>query len=91
MEEDPYHMFRCYHAFCLSLSAIGTGACLLRQDREGLTALGWACLRGGVQAAQCLLDRGANVNHADKTGRTPLDLAAFQGNPILVQVRGLTR
>ena len=59
---------------------------MLRQDREGLTALGWACLRGRVQAAQCLLDRGANVNHVDKTGRTPLDLAAFQGNPNLVQV-----
>jgi ankyrin repeat protein len=68
-------------------SALGAGACMLRQDREGLTALGWACLRGRVQAAQCLLDRGANVNHADKTGRTPLDLAAFQGNPSLVQVR----
>lgn len=70
--------------FC---SAVDTGACMLRQDREGLTALGWACLRGRVQAAQCLLDRGANVNHADKTGRTPLDLAAFQGNPSLVQVK----
>jgi ankyrin repeat protein len=77
---EPLH----YDQFC---SAVVTGACMLRQDREGLTALGWACLRGRVQAAQCLLDRGANVNHADKTGRTPLDLAAFQGNPSLVQVR----
>jgi ankyrin repeat protein len=76
-----------YIVLPLICSAVVTGACLQRQDREGLTALGWACLRGRVQAAQCLLDRGANVNHADKTGRTPLDLAAFQGNPILVQVR----
>lgn len=59
---------------------------MLKQDREGLTALSWACLRGRIQAAQCLLDRGANVNHADKTGRTPLDLAAFQGSANLVQV-----
>jgi len=62
---------------------------MLRQDKDGLTALGWACLRGRVQAVQCLLDRGANVNHADKTGRTPLDLASFQGSPNLVQVSTL--
>lgn len=35
--------------------------------------------------AQCLVERGANLNHTDKTGRTPLDLAAFQGNQMLVQ------
>lgn len=32
-----------------------------------------------------MLDRSANINHVDKTGRTPLDLAAFQGNPSVVQ------
>nr|CAD7444343.1 unnamed protein product [Timema bartmani] len=63
-----------------------SGASLSRQDKEGLTALGWACLRGRVQCAQSLLERGSEVNYADKTGRTPLDLAAFQGNPALVQL-----
>lgn len=62
------------------------GGVLDKQDREGLTPLCWACLRGRIQATQCLLDRGANINHTDKTGRTPLDLAAFQGNPALVQL-----
>jgi len=33
-----------------------------------------------------LLDSECVINHADKTGRTPLDLAAFQGNPALVQL-----
>ena len=51
-----------------------------------MTALSWACLRGKIQAAQCLLDNGADINHANKIGRTPLDLAAFQGNPGLTQV-----
>lgn len=44
----------------------------------------WSCLRGKLQACQTLLDRGANLNHSDKTGRTPLDLAAFQGSPAIV-------
>lgn len=57
-----------------------------KQDSEGLTALGWSCVRGRAQAAQVLLDRGAEINQADKTGRIPLDLAAVQGNPTLVQV-----
>lgn len=62
------------------------GSDLSKQDSEGLTALGWACVRGRAQAAQVLLDRGAEINQADKTGRIPLDLAAVQGNPTLVQV-----
>lgn len=57
-----------------------------REDNEGLTALGWACVRGRGQAAQVLLDRGSEINKADKVGRIPLDLAAVQGNPTLVQV-----
>lgn len=52
-----------------------------------MAALSWACLRGKVQAAQCLLDNGADVNQSNKVGRSPLDLAAFQGNPTLTQVR----
>lgn len=51
-----------------------------------MTALSWACLRGKVQAAQCLLDSGSDINCVNKVGRSPLDLAAFQGNPALTQV-----
>ncbi len=51
-----------------------------------MTALSWACLRGKVQAVRCLLDNGADINFPNKLGRSPLDLAAFQGNPDLVQV-----
>ena len=62
------------------------GAEIAAEDCEGMTALNWACLRGKLQAAQCLLDNGADVNHANKIGRSCLDLAAFQGNPALTQV-----
>uniref|UniRef100_A0A182W197 Uncharacterized protein n=1 Tax=Anopheles minimus TaxID=112268 RepID=A0A182W197_9DIPT len=62
------------------------GASLTAQDKDGLTALSWACLRGKQQAAKCLLERGADKQHADGTGRTPLDLAAYQGSASLVQM-----
>lgn len=69
-----------YSHFCLA------GASILTCDRDGLTALSWACLRGKLQAAKCLLERNADKQHADATGRTPLDLAAYQGSPALVQM-----
>lgn len=62
------------------------GANVEHEDTDGMTALTWASMRGRMQAAQCLLDHGALINCADKTGRSPLDLAAAQGNPNLVQV-----
>lgn len=55
-------------------------------DKEGLTALSWACLKGQFQAVQCLLTHGANVNQADRSGRTPLDFAAFNGDPEIVNM-----
>ncbi|RZF43710.1 hypothetical protein LSTR_LSTR015249 [Laodelphax striatellus] len=66
--------------------AAAEGSELSRQDEDGMTALGWACVRGRTQATQVLLDRGAEINQADNTGRIPLDLAAVQGNPALVQL-----
>ena len=51
-----------------------------------MAALGWACLKGRVQAAQCLLDQGSDHNGQDKKGRSPLFLAAYKGDPEVVQV-----
>ena len=51
-----------------------------------MAALGWACLKGRVQATQCLLDQGSDLNGADKKGRSPLFLAAYKGDPEVVQV-----
>ncbi|KAE8283979.1 Protein TANC2 Tetratricopeptide repeat, ankyrin repeat and coiled-coil domain-containing protein 2 [Larimichthys crocea] len=54
-------------------------------DKEGLTALSWACLKGHLPVVRCLVESGAATDHADKNGRTPLDLAAFYGDSEVVQ------
>lgn len=53
-------------------------------DKEGLTALSWACLKGHLPIVRCLVESGAATDHADKNGRTPLDLAAFYGDSEVV-------
>lgn len=42
----------------------------------GWTPLFWCCLNGHVRLLENLLKRGANVNHLDNLGRTPLHVAA---------------
>lgn len=60
------------------------GASISLMDKEGLTALSWACLKGHMPVVRCLVERGAATDHADKNGRTPLDLAAFYGDAEVV-------
>lgn len=54
-------------------------------DKEGLTALSWACLKGHLPVVRYLVESGAATDHADKNGRTPLDLAAFYGDSEVVR------
>lgn len=60
------------------------GASIALMDKEGLTALSWACLKGHLPVVRSLVDNGAATDHADKNGRTPLDLAAFYGDAEVV-------
>uniref|UniRef100_A0A3Q3EKI2 Tetratricopeptide repeat, ankyrin repeat and coiled-coil containing 1 n=1 Tax=Labrus bergylta TaxID=56723 RepID=A0A3Q3EKI2_9LABR len=64
-----------------------TGSCasLISMDKEGLTPLSWACLKGHKNVVQFLVEKGAVIDHTDKNGRTPLDLAAFYGDAEIVQ------
>lgn len=64
------------------------GSSLEQTDREGLTALSWACLKGKLQLVRELVERGTTTTHADRSGRTPLDLAAFCGDPEVVRCNG---
>lgn len=65
--------------------SLSPGASLDQPDREGLTALSWACLKGQLPLVKELVERGAATTHADRSGRTPLDLAAFRGDPEVVR------
>ena len=60
------------------------GASVESMDREGLTSLCWACLKGQLPIVQVLLERRSVIDHQDKNGRSPLDLAAFYGDPHVV-------
>ncbi|XP_049872678.1 protein TANC2 isoform X4 [Pectinophora gossypiella] len=44
-------------------------------DADGIPALGWAALRSRVPTLMVLLDKGANIDQPDGSGRTPLGLA----------------
>lgn len=54
-------------------------------DKEGLTPLSWACLKGQKSVVELLVEKGAQIDHTDKNGRTPLDLAAFYGDADIVR------
>ena len=53
-------------------------------DKEGRTALGWACLRNQPACAHLLLDRGARVDLMGVEGKTMLHYAAESGSKQLV-------
>lgn len=72
----------------ITLSVCLKGASLASVDKEGLTPLSWACLKGHKNVVQFLAERGAVIDHTDKNGRTPLDLAAFYGDADIVSGGG---
>lgn len=55
-------------------------------DKEGLTALSWGCLKGHMHIIQILQERGSDLHHTDSCGRSPLQLAAFHGDPHVVSI-----
>jgi ankyrin repeat protein len=56
-------------------------ATLNHRDREGRTALWWACQRGRGGVARALLESGADLTIADNDGTTPMALAKQQAPP----------
>lgn len=55
---------------------LAAGASVNARDRDGRTALHFACERGDMRLVKTLLAAGADVNAADREGATPLILAS---------------
>ena len=67
--------------FCWSAARRSTHATLRRS-----TALYFAAERGDVAIVQRLIDRGANVNLAGRSGASPVAAAAYGGNDMVVKM-----
>ena len=67
-----------------SVLCVRSGASVSATDRDGLTALCWASASGHLACVRPLAGRCSDVQHADRSGRTPLDLAAAHGDPHVV-------
>uniref|UniRef100_A0A8D2JBZ0 Tetratricopeptide repeat, ankyrin repeat and coiled-coil containing 1 n=1 Tax=Varanus komodoensis TaxID=61221 RepID=A0A8D2JBZ0_VARKO len=72
----PLQFYSKIYTACADISSL---------DKEGLTALSWACLKGHKSVVQYLVEKNAAIDQTDKNGRTPLDLAAFYGDSDIVQ------
>jgi ankyrin repeat protein len=54
-------------------------------DGSKYTALHWACIRAHWDVANCLIDRGAELNVQGGDGGTPLNWAVHHDNPDIVK------
>ncbi|GBP01139.1 Protein TANC2 [Eumeta japonica] len=64
---------------------LGHGADPDAVDADGVSALGWACLRSRMCTVNVLLDKDATIDQPDASGRTPLGLACV-GSAELVEL-----
>jgi hypothetical protein len=61
------------------------GANVAHTDRNGMTALHWACIDGNAQTVKCLIKHGARATERNVIGRTALLNAACAGSLEVVQ------
>lgn len=88
---NPWASGLCLTEFLFCECTVLAGATLSSLDKEGLSALSWACLKGHRAVVQFLVEEGAEIDQTDKNGRTPLDLAAFYGDAETVGTRRWSR
>jgi len=73
----------------LARELLAHGADHWRECVKGERAIHRAAMYGKLEIVQLLLDAGTRPDVRNKKGKTPLHLAAEQGNPLVVQVRNL--
>jgi ankyrin repeat protein len=59
---------------------------VLSKDKDGMTPLHFAAVKGYRNVAELLLSHGAEVNAKNKGGFTPLHVAAFEGHKDVVEL-----
>src|SRR5580693_1827318 len=52
---------------------------------DGTTALHWAVRLDDLETAELLIRAGANVSAANRAGATPMQLAALNGNAVMIE------
>lgn len=67
-------------------SLLNEGVNIEAQSTDGITALGYASIKGHAEVIKLLLDAGANVNNLDKLKRTPLYYAVYNNNIEVVKL-----
>jgi cytohesin len=76
-----------FYAYCGTLAGINVfatvGVDVNKQDRYGMTPLHYAALNGKQEAAQCLLQHGADPRIKNSWGQSVSDIAEWKGHVTL--------
>lgn len=72
----PLMMLATWHRTDAIRALLDAGGRADETDNDGISLLGWAAISNQVDNARLLIQRGADVNHVDKKGMTPLLYAA---------------
>jgi len=65
---------------------LDNGSSINIQNKNGLSPLHLANLKGSISCTKYLIEMGADVNLKDNTGKTPLHYAAFNGDTGITEI-----
>ena len=69
----------------IALALLAAGANVHAKDKDGRTALHWACSRDLEEVVQALINRGSRVDERDVLGVTPLRFASVKTAMLLLR------